>query len=175
MKKNIKNILIVLSVLAISIIAFLNISSIKETGSDPVAQTLNFKILDAEGKEFDMSSLQGKVLIVDFWDTWCPPCRKSIPEFIEMRDKYSDKEFEIVGIAFGRDGREKVRKFSVLNKINYRVLVADPYSNPDLFKVYKNIRAIPTAFIIDKQGNIVKRLEGYRPAEEFENLIKGLF
>ncbi len=165
-----KNIITAMAVIAISLGAFMNLGS-----QENVPQNLNFKLTDIYGEKFDMGTLQGKVLIIDFWDTWCPPCRDSIPEFIELKEKYSDKEFEIVGIALGREGRESVKKFSIDNKINYKVLIADPNTNPSLYRTYKDIRYIPTAFVLDKQGNIVKRLQGYVPGEEFEKLIKELF
>jgi cytochrome c biogenesis protein CcmG/thiol:disulfide interchange protein DsbE len=175
MKKSKKNILIALTGIMLITAAFYNFIPYNEKGNVSVPQTLKFNIRDAKGNIFKMSSLQGKVLIIDFWDTWCPPCREIIPEFIEMKKKYAENDFEIVGIAFGRDGRETVNKFAERSKINYKILVADPFTNPGLFEVYKDIRAIPTAFIIDKEGNIVKRFEGYRPAEEFEKIIKELF
>lgn len=138
------------------------------------AATLNFKLKSVTGEMFDMSSLKGKVLIVDFWDTWCPPCRKGIPEFVEMKDHYKDEDFEIVGIAFGRDGFDTVKDFAKEYKMNYPVLVPDRDKFSKIFEVYGYVQAIPTAFIIDKDGNIVDSLVGYNPKSEFEKKVKPL-
>lgn len=135
---------------------------------------LDFKLKNVNGEITDLNSFKGKVLIVDFWDTWCPPCKKGIPEFIEMKNRYKDEDFEIVGIAFARDGYETVQKFAKEYKMNYTVLAADEETLPKLFKVYGTISAIPTAFIIDKNGKIVDKTIGYVPIKEFESKVKPL-
>jgi len=145
-----------------------------QSGQAAQADVLNFKLKNIDGEIFDMSTLKGKVLIIDFWDTWCPPCRKGIPEFVEMKKRYEGKDFEIVGIAFGRDGFDTVQKFAKDYKMNYTVLVSDNDSIRELFKIFGNIQAIPTAFIIDKNGKIVESMVGYHPIEDFEKKIKPL-
>jgi len=149
------------------------VSQEQKQNSPPAA--LNFTLKHINGELFNLNSLKGKVLIIDFWDTWCPPCRKGIPEFIELKNKYKDKNFEIVGIAFGRDGFEAVQRFAKDYKMNYTVLAGDRRTIQELFGVYGYIQAIPTAFIIDKYGNIVKRFVGYNPIELFEEKILMLF
>jgi len=138
------------------------------------ADALNFQLKHVNGDMFDLNSLKGKVLIVDFWDTWCPPCKKEIPGFIDIKNRYKNENFEIVGIAFARDGFDAVRRFAQDNKMNYPVLVADRLTIPELFKVYGTIQAIPTTFIIDRNGAIAEKLEGYHPVGEFEKRIKRL-
>ncbi|MFC1729050.1 TlpA disulfide reductase family protein [candidate division KSB1 bacterium] len=139
------------------------------------SNALNFTLNDIHGQPFDLNTLKGKVLIIDFWDTWCPPCKKGIPEFIELKERYGEEDFEIVGIAFGRDGVGAVRDFAEEYKMNYPVLVADSREIlTKLFEVYGYIEAIPTAFIIDKNGSIKQRFVGYNPISVFEGQIKPL-
>ncbi|MFC1555454.1 TlpA family protein disulfide reductase [candidate division KSB1 bacterium] len=133
---------------------------------------LGFKLKNVNGDLFDMNSLKGKVVLIDFWDTWCPPCKKGIPEFVEMKEKYKDNEnFEIVGIAFGRDGFETVQKFAKEYEMNYPVLVLDNDQYGNIMQVYGSINSIPTAFIINKEGKIQFKQQGYAPASAFEEAV----
>jgi cytochrome c biogenesis protein CcmG/thiol:disulfide interchange protein DsbE len=120
--------------------------------------------------EFHLYDYIGNVIIIDFWDTWCPPCRAEIPHFIELYEKYRDKGLLIIGIAFGREGIEKVKSFVNDEGINYPVLIA----NSEVVKDYGGITAIPTTFIINKNGEIFEKIIGYRDKEFFEEKIKNL-
>ncbi len=120
--------------------------------------------------EFHLYDYIGNVIIIDFWDTWCPPCRAEIPHFIELYEKYGDKGLLIVGIAFAREGIEKVKSFANEKGINYPVLIA----TTEVVKDYGGITAIPTTFILDKKGRIFEKVIGYRNKEFFEEKIKNL-
>jgi len=111
----------------------------------------------------------GKVIILDFWATWCPPCRMEIPGFIELYNKYKDSGLIVIGIIVG-DNMDIVKKFVLENNINYPVVMG----NSKVVQDYGGITGIPTTFIIDRKGNIVQKFIGYRPKEVFENEIKKL-
>lgn len=112
--------------------------------------------------------IDGKVAFVNFWGTWCPPCRKEIPAIIEISKELSSEDFIVVGIVLerGRDKADimtKVNSFLKKNEIPYRNFLG---SN-DLVKSYGGIRAVPTTYIIDKDGKIAETIVGGRSKEDF--------
>jgi len=130
----------------------------------------DFKLETLDGKTVTLKDFKGKVLILDVWDTWCPPCRMEIPHFIDLYATYKAKGLVIFGAALGRDGREAVITFSKKNKINYPGGIA----NDELLEAYGPISGIPTTFIIDQKGRIVRTYVGYRDKGVWENDIKTL-
>lgn len=130
----------------------------------------DFTLPTTDGKTLKLSDLKGKVVIIDFWATWCSPCRKGIPDLIELKKKYGAKGFEIVGVSVDTDTKNEVIPFMKEYKINYPVV----YGNMNVYQQYGGIRAIPTSFVIDKQGKIVASYEGLMSKETYENHIKKL-
>jgi len=131
-----------------------------------------FALQDLDGKTVHIADFSGKVVILDFWATWCPPCRKEIPDFLAMQSKYGDKGLTIVGLSLDAGGAHDVRTFEQEHKINfnYPVLIA----NEETANAYGGVVGIPTTFVIDRKGKIVKRFVGYTPASDFEETIRPL-
>ena len=129
-----------------------------------------FALRDLDGKEVKLADLKGKVVILDFWATWCGPCVKEIPHFIELYKQYQKQGFEMVGISTDRDGVGVVKSFVQRHKINYPILMADG----KVQQAYGGIRAIPTTFVINKMGVIQRQYVGYRDKIVFEADIKAL-
>ena len=129
--------------------------------------THDFTVVDVAGDTIRLSDFAGKVVILDIWDTWCPPCRMEIPDFIKLYSEYKTKGFQMIGLAVGQQGIGAVRSFIENYGINYPVAIA-PRS---VLMDYGPIRGIPTTFVLDKRGKIVKKYVGYRQREVFENDI----
>ncbi len=132
----------------------------------PAAQ---FQLTDIAGKPVSLSALKGKVVILDFWATWCPPCRQEIPHFKELYAQYKERGLEIVGLSVD-DSSAEVVSFVKENKIGYPVAMADGA----LQKAYGGIRGIPTTFMLDKRGAIAKKYVGYQDKSVFESDIVAL-
>ena len=133
-------------------------------------KAFNFQLTTLEGENVSLNDYAGKVLILDLWDTWCPPCKAEIPHFIELYDKYESKGLEILGVAFGREGEAAVRNFAKDYGVNYTSAIA----NQELMNGYGPINSIPTTFVIDQNGGIYKKYIGYREKSVFENDVKTL-
>ena len=130
----------------------------------------DFTVKTLEGNSLKLSSLKGKVVLLDFWATWCPPCRAEIPHFKELYSQYKGKGLEIIGLSIDQDGEAAVRPFAKENGINYPLAIG----NQALTQVYGGILGIPTTFLIDKQGKIAQKYIGYHEKEVFEKEIQAL-
>jgi len=130
----------------------------------------NFKASAADGSTVELQKLKGKVVVVNYWATWCGPCRQEIPGFIDVYKEYKSKGLEIVGVSLDQSGWEVVKPYIAKVKINYPVVLPDDVLKSD----YGEIDAIPTTFFVDKNGNIVDTHVGYMDKASFEKKIKSL-
>lgn len=130
----------------------------------------NFSLKTENGKTIELSKLKGKVVIVNFWATWCPPCRAEIPGFVDLYKKYKNKGVEIVGIALDQGGWSDVSPFLKKNNINYPIVIGDDNITND----YGSIEAIPTTFIVDKKGFIAEQHIGFFEKEKLEKILQSL-
>lgn len=129
----------------------------------------DFTLPALDGREVKLSDYKGQVVIIDFWATWCPPCRNSIPTFIRLYDKYHDQGLEILGV--GLDDEAALLKYANEAKIPYPVLVG----NNEIGKAY-GVTGIPKTIFIDKKGKIRKTQVGFAPELEaqFDILVDSL-
>jgi cytochrome c biogenesis protein CcmG/thiol:disulfide interchange protein DsbE len=131
-------------------------------------QAPNFSLQTGSGSTVELAKLKGKVVVVNFWATWCGPCRVEIPGFVSVYEKYKNKGLEIVGISLDQKGWSALRPFIERNKITYPVVL----DNGEVASRYGDIRSIPTTFIVDRKGNIVDTHIGSMDAISFEKLVK---
>jgi cytochrome c biogenesis protein CcmG/thiol:disulfide interchange protein DsbE len=129
-----------------------------------------FTLPDLEGNQVALSSLKGKVVILDFWATWCPPCKEEVPHFVNLQSKYRAQGLEVVGLSLDAGGAKDVRPFADEHDVNYTMLIA----NEDVAKAYGNVTMIPTTFVLDRNGKIVQRFIGATSREVFEQTIRPL-
>lgn len=137
-------------------------------GASAGSAAADISLVDTQGNNVQLSGFKGKVIVLDFFATWCPPCRQEIPDFIELQKMYGDKGFVMIGVSL--TPAEDVKPFAEKLGINYTVLIGDEKSEA----AYGPIRSIPTTFVIDKNFNIVKKYIGFRDKEVFESDIKEL-
>ncbi len=152
----------------------LNIESVSPKANTK-AQDFTFE-LNGKTHSF-LEYTKDKVVFLNFWGTWCPPCRKEIPDIIEIYDELKDKDFVVLGIALERPGgdpAEKVKTFAEAQGINYINFVADQQKIGQLVNAYGGIQGVPTTYIIDRSSNIHKKIVGMRSKEAFINEIKPL-
>lgn len=130
-----------------------------------------FEYVDIKKNKHSRASLEGKVVLIDCWATWCGPCKKSIPELAKLKDKYGDK-IAILGLAYDSDQKdiEKfLKKNDVGRAINYPVVFGTP--QPQYFG---DITVLPTMYIVDKKGIVREEHNGYTPQAELEQTIEKL-
>jgi len=141
-----------------------------ETG-DPVAVRIlenpsdvpPFTVTDLDGKSISSKDLRGKVVLVNFWATWCGPCRAEIPDLVALQDKYRD-QLVILGISEDETGEEPVRKFAAKYNINYTVAMA----TPEIRAAFPNVMALPTTYVLDRDGKLAQKNVGMLNARETE-------
>jgi cytochrome c biogenesis protein CcmG/thiol:disulfide interchange protein DsbE len=130
----------------------------------------NFKIKDLDGKQVDLASFKGKVVLLNFWATWCGPCKAEIPGFVELQAKYRD-QLTVVGYSVDDDA-PKARAFAQEYKMNYPILLGE--GREDVQDAFGPIWGIPASFLISKDGRVCKKHLGIAPKSVFEKEITAL-
>ncbi len=148
-----------------------NLAQEAPSGS-PQSMAPDFSAPDvATGKVITLSGLKGKVVLVDFWATWCGPCRMAIPHLIELQKEFGTKGVQIVGVSLDQKGPAVVKPFMKSWKMNYPTIMD---ADGQLASQWGGIRGIPSLFLVDKKGKIVQNFVGYQPKEALLGPIKRL-
>jgi len=146
------------------------------TGTLPTAQYIrpedrkaapDFTLNDASGKPVTLSALRGKVVLLNFWATWCGPCQIEIPWFVEMAQANRDAGLEVVGVSMDDDGWQSVRPYIQSRKVSYTVLSG----NQDIARLFNGVQSLPATFIIDRSGRIAAVHVGLCSKSEYESDI----
>lgn len=172
---------ILLAAIAFAISAWNTFSTPKQQRNTSVTAALTtsntllrpeFSGLDLEQKLRNIKEWDGKIIVLNFWATWCPPCRKEIPDLIELQNKYGASGIQVIGVAI--DEVERVNQFAMDIGINYPTLMAD-INGFDLAKSYGNVLgALPFSAVINRDGIISSTHTGALSMEDLENIIKPL-
>ncbi len=136
----------------------------------PLKAAPEFALKDSEGKVMKLSDYKGKVVLLNFWATWCGPCKLEMPWFMEFEKTYKDKGFAVLGVAMDDEGWDAVKPYLLKNKVTYRIAVGDEA----LATKYGGVESMPTSFVIDKQGRIVATHVGLVSKKDYQDDIEKL-
>lgn len=128
-----------------------------------------FKVNTIDGKPLSLADYKSKVILLNFWATWCGPCRSEIPDLVELQNKYKD-QLQVIGLVVDDDDEDGVKKFAANFGINYPIAMA----NDALRMEYGGIPALPTSFVLDGEGRVVQKHEGLRDPVLYEVEIRSL-
>lgn len=132
-------------------------------------KAIDFTLKDINGKDVSLSDFKGKNVYLNFFTTWCPPCRAEMPDIEKMYQKYRDKDFVVLAVNLGED-KDTVKKFFENNNLNFNVVLDQDQTVAQKY----NITAIPVSVFIDKQGTVVAKKVGAMTENEMESYIKML-
>jgi thiol-disulfide isomerase/thioredoxin len=156
-------------------------SAVPATGSaEPIALRFfrnpatvpDFTMRDLDGRSITSASLRGKVALINFWATWCGPCRAEIPDLVALQDKYRD-QLHVIGISEDEAGPDIVRRFAASHSVNYPIVML----THELEQVFPSVHALPTSFLLDREGRLVQKHVGLLSAATTEaetRLLAGL-
>ena len=128
-----------------------------------------FKLSTLDGKPLSLADYKSKVILLNFWATWCGPCRAEIPDLVELQDKYKD-QLQIIGLVVDDEDEDAVKKFAQRYGINYPIAMA----TDEVRSEYGGIPALPTSFVLDGEGRLVQKHEGLRDPVLYEVEIRSL-
>jgi cytochrome c biogenesis protein CcmG/thiol:disulfide interchange protein DsbE len=129
-----------------------------------------FSLISTDGKKINLADYKGKIVILDFWATWCGPCRRGVPDLVSIQKEFKD-QVTVIGISLDHDATKgDIIPFMNEFSVNYPVV----YGTSEVVANYGNIQAIPTSFIINEEGFIVDQYVGLVPKEMYLNKIKSL-
>jgi len=130
-----------------------------------------FKLFSINGEPVSTTGLKGSVVLIDFWATWCPPCRESLPFMNELHRKYAKQGLQIIGMNVDEGGERQIKSFIAEKGLSYTIIMAPRKLQDDY-----GVRALPVIFVLNKKGVVVRQLLGFSPShgKYIENLIKTL-
>lgn len=126
----------------------------------------DFSLPNVAGGQLALSAYRGKVVLLDFWATWCDPCRDEIPRFVDLQTKFGDRGLQIIGVSMD-DGPEPVRDFYLRFKMNYPVVIG----NAKIGELYGGVLGLPIAFLVERDGRIYAKHTGATDISVFEKEI----
>lgn len=131
----------------------------------------SLSLRDLKGRTIRLSDYHGKVVLLNFWATWCPPCRAEMPDLVKMQREYGGLGLQVIGISYPPQSLREVRQFTRRLRINYPIALGTKETR----LLFEQSETLPLTIVIDREGNIRDRIEGILLPEEFEEKIKPLF
>jgi len=137
-------------------------------GPKPGTAAPDFALQSLDGKTVHLSDFRGKAVLLNFWATWCTPCRLEMPWFVELEKQYGPQGLQVVGVAMDDSGPDKVAKFAKDMGVNYPVLLGKESVGDE----YGGLEYLPTSFYLDRDGKVVQRVFGLRSRSDIEDWVK---
>ncbi|MFB3915865.1 MAG: peroxiredoxin family protein [Terriglobales bacterium] len=127
-----------------------------------------FELKDLDGNTVRLSDYRGKAVLLNFWATWCPPCKEEMPWFVDLQKEYGPQGLEVLGVAMDDAGRDTIANFIQSMSVNYKILLG----TENVADAYGGVQALPTTFCIGRDGKIVSRVFGLVTHREIEENVK---
>jgi len=154
--------------LLILVAVFIFACSKGDSGQSLSGGAPDFTLPAVDGSMVSMSDYSGKVVLVDFWATWCPPCKEMIPVLSKLHKKFASKGLVILGVSLDRDGLAALGTFVHENMIPYKVVLGDNR----ISNAFGGVSSIPTLYMVDREGRLVRKLVGYHAFGDLEEQVK---
>jgi thiol-disulfide isomerase/thioredoxin len=152
-------------VFAATLIAFLSASVLGQKVAAP-----QFELRDVNGRIVRLSDYRGKVVVVNFWATWCPPCRAEMPELVRLQREHAKQGLQIIGITYPPENKDRVRRFARSLKVNYPIILG----TRQIKARFSSDETLPLTIVIDRDGKVTDIISGILLREEFDEKIKPL-
>ncbi len=163
---------VLFAVIALAVGVFVQQTMRTSVKVEDTVTPLEFSFPDVSGRVQSVNQWRGKVLVINFWATWCPPCLKEIPEFVKLQSEYQDKQLQFVGIAI--DDTQSVRDYLQRIAINYPILIADDAGIGLAQQMGNVIGAVPFTVVVNQAGQIVYRQPGELSVDKLREVIAPL-
>jgi peroxiredoxin len=132
------------------------------------AEAPDFELQSLDGKQVRLSDYRGKAVLLNFWATWCAPCKIEMPWFVDLQKQYASQGLQVIGVAMDDSGDDAIAKFAKQMAVNYPVLIG----KESVGDAYGGVEFLPTTFFIDRQGKVVDRVFGLVSHSDIENDVK---
>jgi peroxiredoxin len=157
------------SIIALAaVVLFAAAPSRSATPAAASAAAPDFALKDLDGKIVRLSDYRGKAVVLNFWATWCPPCRHEIPWFVDLQNQYGPHGLEIIGISMDESGPAAVKRFADRMNVNYKVVMGDAATAAR----YGGVRVLPTTVYIGRDGKVISTVPGLVSKAEIEGIIQ---
>ena len=172
MSRNIAIVVIVVAAISVMLIAGRHLTRRNEPGMSgaPAAGAIapDFTLQSLDGKIVRLSDFRGKAVLLNFWATWCQPCRIEMPWFVDLEKQYGPEGLQVIGVAMDDSGKDVVEKFAKEMGVNYPVLMG----KESVGEEYGGVEFLPTTFYVDRSGKVVTRVFGLKSRSEIEDSVK---
>ena len=166
--------LVVVAVVAAGMLYF-GFHTARRSGTDHAPGVLgygtpapNFTLQTLDGKDVSLTDFRGKAVLVNFWATWCGPCKIETPWLVELQNEYGSQGLQVVGVAMDDSGKDEIAKFAKDMGVNYPVLIG----KESVGDAYGGVPALPESFFVGRDGKIVDRILGLKGRGEIEDSVK---